>query len=76
MSFYFDEMAVKMPEMLQYPFQAVASVEDDWWQENIEEHFRVKGHLSHKQNWQDHVTVLNQQSEEWKNKFLFKNRCF
>lgn len=33
-------------ETLLYPFQAVASVEDDRRQENVEEHFRVKGHLS------------------------------
>lgn len=36
-------------ETLLYPFQAVASVEDDGWEENIEENFWVKGHLSHKQ---------------------------
>lgn len=39
----------RAPETLLYPFQAVASVEDDGWEENIEEHFWVKGHLSHKQ---------------------------
>jgi len=36
-------------KILLYPFQTVASVEDDRWQENIEEHFRVKGHLSQTQ---------------------------
>lgn len=36
-------------ESLAYPLQAVASVEDDGRQENIEEDFGVKGHLSHKE---------------------------
>lgn len=36
-------------ESILHPFQAVASVEDDGRQENIEEDLRVKGHLSHTQ---------------------------
>ena len=32
-----------------YLFQAVSSMEDDWRQQNVEEYFRVEGHLRREQ---------------------------
>lgn len=46
-------------ESLLYPFQAVAGVEDDRREQNIEEDLRVKGHLSHRREL-DGVTFVDE----------------
>lgn len=56
-------VTISVPEIILYPFQAVAGVEDDRWEENIEEHFRVKGHLSHIQKTYQEFWITRMRNE-------------